>query len=80
MTVHYLVMRLDPEGLPRAWGKAPTVEAARKEAARQLDAYVAKRRALGESWHVVADFTEEVSAVDPAPVDSPHHAKEGGEP
>lgn len=45
---HYLVTYNDSSDLPRAWGKAPTEEAADTEAKRQREAYKAKRAELGE--------------------------------
>jgi hypothetical protein len=44
-----MVVMLDSDGAPRAWGRAPTWPAALAEAKRQLAEYVAKKRALGET-------------------------------
>ncbi len=58
-----MVSMLDPDGMPRAWGIAATVEEARAEAESQLAVYKARKREVGDplGW---ADFTPQVSKVE----------------
>lgn len=58
-----MVMKLDPDGLPRAWGIAPTEAAAREEADRQLQIYRVKKAEVGDPL-AGAVFTEKVEAVE----------------
>jgi hypothetical protein len=51
---------LDPDGMPRAWGIADTYKKALREANRQLEAYRAKKRALGDPL-ADARFTDSTS-------------------
>jgi hypothetical protein len=57
-----LVMKLDPDGLTRAWGLANTQARAEEEAAAQLEAYRAAKRALGDTL-ADAEFTTETAEV-----------------
>lgn len=58
-----LVMKVDPEGKPRAWASASTVEAARAEAERQLLLYREKKREVGDFYLADANYTEQVHDV-----------------
>lgn len=62
---HYLVTYNDSADLPRAWGKAPTEEAADTEAKRQLEAYKAKQAELGEP---AEEYKRRVQRYAPTPV------------
>ncbi len=43
-----MVMKVDPDGAPRAWAVAPTYGQALKEAERQLEIYKARKRKEGD--------------------------------
>ncbi len=43
-----MVMKVDPDGLPRAWAVAPTYGQALQEADRQLEIYKSRKREVGD--------------------------------
>jgi hypothetical protein len=49
---------VDPDGVPRAWGQSADRGAAETEAARQLEAYRARKREVGDPL-ADADYTLE---------------------
>lgn len=53
-----MVMMLDPEGLPRAYGVAPTVERAREIAQQQLAIYRKKKLEVEDHYLATATYTE----------------------
>lgn len=58
-----MVAMHDPDGMPRAWGVADVYGKALREAEKQLDAYKAKKRALGDPLGS-ATFTAHTSTVE----------------
>lgn len=68
-----LVTMNDAYGIPRAYGIAPTVELARAEALRQLDAYIAKKRKLGDPSDCLdpKGYKEKVEDCFPLSIDNP---------
>jgi hypothetical protein len=57
-----MVMKLDPDGAPRAWGAASTYGQALREAERQLEAYRARKREVGDPL-ADARFTDKTEMV-----------------
>jgi len=59
-----MVMMLDPDGVPRCYGVAPTEDEARKLAQEQLVLYRKKKHELGDRYLATAEYAEEVHEVE----------------
>ena len=60
MTTEYMVQKLDPDGLPRAWAVSEDLELAREHADVQLDLYLESKPRLSrdEFTTAVIAFTD----------------------
>lgn len=60
----YLVTAHDPDGMPRAWGQAPTEEAARTRCIEELAVYRTAKAAVDDTYLATAEYTFETNWTD----------------
>ncbi len=60
MPTEYMVQKLDPDGLPRAWAVSEDLETAREFADEQLDLYIESKKGTCREW-AKDDFTSLVT-------------------
>jgi len=59
MPTEYMVQKLDPDGLPRAWAVSEDLELAHEFANEQLDLYVEAKKGTARGWSKI-EFTTNV--------------------
>ena len=68
MPTEYMVQKLDPDGLPRAWAVSEDLDLAKEHAAEQLDLYIESKQGTSRTWArdefttSVIKFTEKESS------------------
>ena len=50
MPTEYMVQKLDPDGMPRAWAVSEDLDLAKEHADEQLDLYIESKRGKTSTW------------------------------
>ena len=50
MPTEYMVQKLDPDGMPRAWAVSEDLDLAKEHADKQLDLYIESKQGTPRAW------------------------------